>query len=211
VNEGENTNRENSEDEHVPQDKDKKHKTKKEKSRRRKEEKNKEERRDDEENGDDANSGESQESDVRGEKHVRRAVEGEEGSKNERREKERGQRKDEVCAWHRGRRMRIINIYDQNIKKNAPGKQRGILEIENWNEIIDNNTILAGDFNAHDPLWGSHKTKDSSHIKNFIEQYELKICKNFQSTRMGYDNQQPSIIDLTLTAGPTLKQLDNAY
>jgi hypothetical protein len=64
----------NSEDEHVPQDKDKKHKTKKEKSRRRKDERNKEERRDDEENGDDTDSGESQESDVRGEKHVRGAV-----------------------------------------------------------------------------------------------------------------------------------------
>jgi endonuclease/exonuclease/phosphatase family metal-dependent hydrolase len=103
----------------------------------------------------------------------------------------------------------------KKIKKNALGKQGGILEIGNWNEIIDNHTILAGDFNAHDPLWGSHKTKDSSHIKNLIEQYKLKICNNFQPTRMGYDNQQPSIIDLTLTAGPTINNWttldDNEY
>jgi hypothetical protein len=76
--------------------------------------------------------------------------------------------------------------------------------MENWNDIIDNRTILAGDFNVHDPLWGSHKRKDSSHITNLIEQHELKICNNFQPTRMGYDNQRPSIIDLTLTASPTV-------
>jgi hypothetical protein len=114
--------------------------------------------------------------------HVRREVERDEGSKKEGKGKRRRHRKDEEYAWHKGRRMRIVNIYDQNIKRNPLGEERGVLEIENWNDIIDNRTTLVGDFNAHDPLLGSHKTKDSSHITNFIEQHELKICNNFQPT-----------------------------
>jgi hypothetical protein len=208
-NEGENTNSENSEDEHVPQDEDRKHKTKKEKGRRRKEARNKGKRRDDEEDGDNVDSGESQESDVRGEKHVTQAVEVEEGSKNERREKKRGQRKYEVCAWHKGSRMRITKIYDQNIKKTPPRKQRGILEIENWNEIIDNRTILAGDFNAHDPLWGSHKTSQLPHQKP----HRTMRTENMQQLPTYYNGiRQP----ITLNhrphphSRPYNKQLDNA-
>lgn len=60
-------------------------------------------------------------------------------------------------------------------------------------------------FQRHNPQWGSNKTKDRSHSFEMIEKYNLQICNEFQPTRMGYDNQQPLTIDLTLTAGPTIK------
>jgi hypothetical protein len=79
-----------------------------------------------------------------------------------------------------------------------------MMELENWEEIIDNRTILAGDFNTHNPRWGNNKQKDSDHIISIIDKYNGTIHNNFEYTRHGNDNQQPSIIDLTLSAGQTV-------
>jgi hypothetical protein len=75
------------------------------------------------------------------------------------------------------------------------------MELGRWEEIIDENTILVGDFNAHDPKWGSAKTTNSAHIVKLIEDFNLCIANNLKYTRYGTENQRPSIIDLTLTAG----------
>jgi endonuclease/exonuclease/phosphatase family metal-dependent hydrolase len=104
----------------------------------------------------------------------------------------------------KGRKTRIVNMYDQNIKGNEAGRRRGILELEGWEEIIDERTIIAGDFNAHDPRWGSTSTKNSEHIIKLIGDHDLYIANDGSYTREGQGNQQPTIIDLTLLAGPEI-------
>jgi hypothetical protein len=79
------------------------------------------------------------------------------------------------------------------------------LEIKRWNEIIDGRTILAGDFNAHDPLWGSTTAKNNDHILQIIDGFEIYIANDGSYMRDGQGNQQPSIIDLTLSAGPEIE------
>jgi hypothetical protein len=64
-----------------------------------------------------------------------------------------------------------------------------MMELENWEEIIDNRTILVGDFNMHNPRWGSNKQKDSDHIISIINKCNLTIHNNFKYTRHGNDNQ----------------------
>jgi hypothetical protein len=93
--------------------------------------------------------------------------------------------KEDEQRWKKGRKTRIINVYDQKIKGNKEGKRRGLLEIERWNEIIDGRTILAGDFNAHDPLWGSTTAKNSEHILQMIDDFELYIGNDGSYTRDG--------------------------
>jgi hypothetical protein len=129
----------------------------------------------------------------------KKGKEKERGEENKKQEKEK-----EEQRWAKGQRTRIVNVYVQRIKNNPVGKRRGMMELENWEEIIDNRTILAGDFNMHNPRWGSNKQKDSDHIISIIDQYNLTIHNNFEYTRHGNDNQQPSIMDLTLSAGPTI-------
>jgi hypothetical protein len=81
------------------------------------------------------------------------------------------------------------------MRHNGTGKLGG-------NHRQQNNT--GGDFNAHSPRWGSNKQKDSDHIISIIDKYNETIHNNFEYTRHGNDNQQPSITDLTLSAGPTI-------
>ncbi|KAI5783113.1 hypothetical protein FPQ18DRAFT_396546 [Pyronema domesticum] len=78
------------------------------------------------------------------------------------------------------------------------------MELDNWDDIIDNRTILAGDFNAYNPMWGSLETTNSAHIIRLTEDHDLLIANNFKFTRYGTDRQRPSIIDLTLSAGPRI-------
>jgi hypothetical protein len=108
--------------------------------------------------------------------------------------------------WKKGRRTRIVNIYDQKIKKNPTERRRGMMELKNWQEIIDKPTILAGDFNAHDPTWGLTKTENSTYIIELIEPHHLTIANKEEYTRYGHGNQLPSIIDLTMTAGPMIEK-----
>lgn len=50
-------------------------------------------------------------------------------------------------------------------------------------------------------MWGSAKTTNSAHIVKLIEDFNLRIANNLEYTRYGTENQRPSTIDLTLTAG----------
>jgi hypothetical protein len=43
-------------------------------------------------------------------------------------------------------RLRLVNVYD------APTQQRPARNLD-WGRVIGPRTILAGDFNAHSPMW----------------------------------------------------------
>lgn len=63
----------------------------------------------------------------------------------------------------------------------------------------------SGELNAHNLLWGSTTAKNSDHILEMIDDFELYIANDRSNMRDGQGNQQPSIIDLTLAAGPEIK------
>jgi hypothetical protein len=94
-------------------------------------------------------------------------------------------------------RLRLINVYD------APTQQRPARNLD-WDRVIGPRTILAGDFNAHSPMWNpmmlpSKRTSSAGFLEGLIHKHELTVWNDTQATfeRKGAGNH--SIIDLTLT------------
>jgi hypothetical protein len=75
-------------------------------------------------------------------------------------EEERG----EKASWQKGRKMRLMNIHDQKLNGNLISKRRYIMELDNWEDIIDDRTILVGNSHIHNPIWGSLEIKNSAHM-----------------------------------------------
>lgn len=69
----------------------------------------------------------------------------------------------------------------------------------NWGLIIENRTILLGDFNAHSPYWNSacQHRHGVDGLEAIIDKYELMV--NNDVTVVARPRQPPglSIIDLT--------------
>jgi endonuclease/exonuclease/phosphatase family metal-dependent hydrolase len=96
-------------------------------------------------------------------------------------------------------RLRIINVYDQ-IARRRPNYQRPARQL-NWSNVIAPRTLLAGDFNAHSPVWNPRcrESTDASFLEQMIEKHDLVVWNDDRATfhREGCDNH--SIIDLTIT------------
>ena len=98
---------------------------------------------------------------------------------------------------HKGRELRVVNSYHQGTGRLR--RNRGALRAR-WDEILLEDCILAGDFNAHSPVWNPQCTRsqhrDASFLEELIEVHELVVKNNGQATRTA--SEPHSIIDLTL-------------
>jgi hypothetical protein len=100
-----------------------------------------------------------------------------------------------------GRVLRIANVYDNIVHKK--GQERPA-QNANWGAILEEETIIAGDLNAHSPKWnapGDRRRRDHHFLEELIEDYGLILANDGSITRRpdGEDqNALPGVIDLTL-------------
>ena len=108
--------------------------------------------------------------------------------------------------------QQVDNIHHKENNR-KPSKNTSINE---WKLLLDSSknfkyTLIGGDFNSHDPTWGSDKICFSG--DNLIEaliDYDLSIinngkhtyyyCKNDQTNNSTQNTPKSSAIDLTLTS-----------
>lgn len=73
--------------------------------------------------------------------------------------------------------------------------------------------IIGGDFNAHSNLWGSAKNDQvGRQLINCIEEIDLVILNNGDSTRLTSPNINKSVVDITLATSALASQMNwNVY
>jgi hypothetical protein len=95
-----------------------------------------------------------------------------------------------------GRKIRVVNVYDQLEK----GRNTNVrpARMANWNQIMNDRTIVCGDFNSHSSKWDPScvRERDSTFWKDWTQEYLMELGNNGQSTR-DRPNGSKSIIDLT--------------
>jgi hypothetical protein len=99
--------------------------------------------------------------------------------------------------YRRGQRpVRIANIYD------FPRQSDGIRPAHNanWKRIINPNTIIAGDFNAHSPRWNPLCTTSKDHLflEELMDSYDLRYVGDGQETHWQSGQLRHSVIDLVM-------------
>ena len=120
-----------------------------------------------------------------------------------------------------GRKTRVVNVYDNRVGRGCTWdggihRTRRALEDVNWEPIIRGRVLVAGDVNAHSPVWNPHchKRQNASILEGFIDQFGLLINNEpGRSTRP--TSQGVSVIDLALSTvelGPlTLWEIPEEY
>jgi hypothetical protein len=100
-----------------------------------------------------------------------------------------------------GRVLRVVNVYDNIVHKQ--GSERPARKA-NWEAILEEETIIAGDLNAHSPKWnveGDERRRNHHFLEELIEHHGLILANDGSITRRPNGEGQnvvPGIIDLTL-------------
>ncbi|KAI0998334.1 hypothetical protein K3495_g9861 [Podosphaera aphanis] len=104
------------------------------------------------------------------------------------------------------RKTRLVNVYDNWVGEGMPwsgpsNRRRRAIDDMSWDSVIENRTILLGDFNTHSPYWNparQHRQRADG-LESIIKRYDLIV--NNDTTIATRPKQSPglSIIDLTLT------------
>lgn len=78
-----------------------------------------------------------------------------------------------------------------------------------WDDILgDGDCIVAGDFNAHSPVWNPlcRERRNATFLEDLVEAHELQVLNDGMATRpANEDSDIHSVMDLTLAtpgAGP---------
>jgi hypothetical protein len=85
--------------------------------------------------------------------------------------------------------------------------------IENYQKIfeIQSKTLIVGDFNAHNTLWGCISTNQRGiKIEKFINQYNLTLMNTGTPTHFQI-NTTPSAIDLTISSADIPQKFIGTY
>jgi hypothetical protein len=89
--------------------------------------------------------------------------------------------------------MIICNLYW------PPKKKHSEMELKNLINQLGQNFLIMGDFNAHNPLWGSSCLGPRGKIiENCINEKELIILNNGSPTHLNFSHQSQTAIDITL-------------
>ena len=99
-----------------------------------------------------------------------------------------------VRVWEKCRWVNIVNFYNPCLTIN-------ISELEEVIEQIGVPIIWLGDFNAHNPLWGSKKRDvNGSTVEEFMDRYGLACVNDGRPTRLEIKTGVLSCIDLALAS-----------
>jgi len=75
-----------------------------------------------------------------------------------------------------GRKMRLVNVYDQLRQKGGVRSQGRPAQMARWSEIIEQEKILlGGDWNAHSDRWDPQcpPKRDANFLENCMDEYDL--------------------------------------
>ncbi len=88
-------------------------------------------------------------------------------------------------------RFSVINFYN-------PCLQLDMEKVDGIMSQLRHPVVWVGDFNAHNPLWGSkNKDKNGALIEDFLDKYSLVVPNDGRPTRFQVGNGKLSCIDLT--------------
>jgi hypothetical protein len=96
--------------------------------------------------------------------------------------------------------LRIANVYYNTVHKK--GQERPAWNA-NWDAILEEETIIAGDLNAYSPKWnapGDVRRRDHHFLEDVIEDYGLILADDGSITGRPDEEDQnalPGVIDLT--------------
>jgi hypothetical protein len=95
-----------------------------------------------------------------------------------------------------GRKIRVVNLYDQQEKGRNTATRPA--RMANWNNIMNDQTIVSGDFNSHSQRWDPNcrPERDATFWKDWSENFLMQLGNDGQCTREG-SNGRKSVIDLT--------------
>ena len=102
-----------------------------------------------------------------------------------------------VRVWGEQGRMNIVNFYNPCLQLRAD-------ELEKVTEEVGTPVIWVGDFNAHNPLWGSRdRDRNGEVIEELMDKQGLVCLNDGRPTRFDIRTGRVSCIDLTI-ASPEL-------
>jgi hypothetical protein len=83
----------------------------------------------------------------------------------------------------KGRVLRIANVYSAKVFGERGGDRPA--HLANWPEILSEDTVLAGDFNAHSPRWNPHNPPRRNHhfLEELMDDYDLIVQNDGTATR----------------------------
>lgn len=94
-----------------------------------------------------------------------------------------------------GSKISVVNFYNPCKKLNDSILNRLT------NKIEHNQFLIVGDFNAHNPLWGSEKTdQNGTTVENFIHEKDFVILNDGAGTRIDPRSGKFSCLDLSITS-----------
>ena len=102
------------------------------------------------------------------------------------------------------RKIRMVNLYDNKVGRRQlwegpTNSVRWVIQDIPWNLVIRGRVLIAGDMNAHSPMWNPrcHQRQYAGPLEELIERYELLVNNDIDvPTRLA--SRGVSIIDLAL-------------
>ena len=95
----------------------------------------------------------------------------------------------------KNRVVRIVNAYFQGTGRDCRIRQA---QLARWDDLLLEDCIIAGDFNAHSPMWNPacSQRRDARFLEELINTHNLQVLNDERATRPA--STCHSIIDLTL-------------
>jgi len=86
-----------------------------------------------------------------------------------------------------GRKMRLVNVYDQLRQEGGVRSQGRPARAARWREIMEKENIrLGGDWNAHSDRWDTQcpPKQDANFLESLMDEYELIDVMDREETHM---------------------------
>lgn len=99
-----------------------------------------------------------------------------------------------VSEWGKCGRMSVVNFYN-------PSLNLIVDDLEDIMEAVQGLVVWVGDFNAHNPLWGSgHRDTNGEVVEDFMDHHGLVCLNENRPTRFDIRTGSLSCIDLSLVS-----------
>jgi len=114
-----------------------------------------------------------------------------------------------------GRKMRLVNVYDQLRQEGGVRSQGRLAHTARWSEIMEPEKILVGgDWNAHSDRWdlSCPPKRDANFLENLMDEYDLIDVMDGEETHPNTRNGETSgsLIDFVITKASMADRLETS-
>jgi len=114
-----------------------------------------------------------------------------------------------------GRKMRLVNVYDQLRQEGGVRSQGRPAQTARWREIMEQDKILlGGDWNAHSDRWDPQcpPKRDANFLENLVDEYDLIDVTDGEETHSNTRNGKTSgsLIDFFITKASMADRLETS-